>query len=307
LSPSQESPQKSPIDLGISLPVFTADPRRPLEVAARAAELGIHGVFSPDHLFPPALYPSSGPDRPALEPFSLLSAVAALHPFLRVGTLVARVTLRAPGLLAKQAAGLDAMSKGRAILGLGAGDAASRPEHERFGLPFPPARVRIAMLRETSSALRQLFAGREWPGGAQVSPMTGPLLPPGSPEIWIGGLSDAVVEVAAREADVWNGWGLDVEEFVERATLLRRMAEGRAVSSSWGGIALVGQDRSDLDRLLASRRDSGLSIEHMWIGTADQLREFVAALAEAGASWFVVQPVGPADRLDLIAETLREL
>ena len=293
------------MNLGISLPVFTADPRRPLEVAARAAALGVDGVFSPDHLFPPALYPSSGPDRPALEAFSVLSAVAALHPHLRVGTLVARVTLRAPGLLAKQAAGLDAMSEGRAILGLGAGDRASRPEHERFGLPFPPASERIALLEETASAMRSLFAGRDWPGGRYVAPMTGPLLPPGSPEIWIGGLSDAVVGVAARQADVWNGWGLNEESFAERATFLREMAQGRDVSSSWGGIALVGEDRSDLDKLIAARRESDRSVEQMWIGTAEQLREFTRSLEGAGCSWFVVLPLGPADRIDLIAETLR--
>ena len=294
------------MNLGISLPVFTTDPRRPLEVAARAAALGVDGVFSPDHLFPPALYPQSGPDRPALEAFTLLSAVAALHPGLRVGTLVARVTLRAPGLLAKQAASLDAMSGGRAILGLGAGDRASLPEHERFGIPFPSASDRVALLEETASALRSLFSAREWPGGAHVSPMTGPLLPPGSPEIWIGGLSEAVVGVAARAADVWNGWGLDAERFAEKATLLRERAQGREISPSWGGIALVGEDQPDLERLLADRRKAGQSVEGTWTGTAEQLQEFASALIEAGASWLVVLPLGPADRLDLIAETLRD-
>jgi alkanesulfonate monooxygenase SsuD/methylene tetrahydromethanopterin reductase-like flavin-dependent oxidoreductase (luciferase family) len=294
------------LNLGISLPVFTADPRRPLEVAARCATLGVDGVFSPDHLFPPALYPSSGPDRPALEPFSLLSAVAALHPQLHVGTLVARVTLRAAGLLAKEAAGLDAMSGGKAILGMGAGDQASRPEHEKFGLPFPPASERVALLQETAAALRSLFEGREWPGGEHVPPMTGPLLPPGSPEIWIGGLSDAVIGVAAREADAWNGWGLDEEAFAERTALLHEMAEDREVASSWGGIALVGEDRPDLEMLLATRRESGRSVEQMWIGTSEQLREFAGSLAKSGAEWLVVLPVGPADRLDLIAETLRD-
>ncbi|MEX0650756.1 MAG: LLM class flavin-dependent oxidoreductase, partial [Actinomycetota bacterium] len=88
--------------LGISLPVFTEDPARPLAVAARARELGIDGVFAPDHLFPPVFYPPSGPNRPALEVFSVLSAVAAREPGLHVGTLVTRVSLRAPGILAKQ-------------------------------------------------------------------------------------------------------------------------------------------------------------------------------------------------------------
>ncbi|MGH2540855.1 MAG: LLM class flavin-dependent oxidoreductase, partial [Actinomycetota bacterium] len=151
--------------LGVSLPVFTADPARPLAVAARARSLGIDGVFAPDHLFPPVFYPPSGPDRPALEAFSILSAVAATHPGLHVGTLVARVTLRAPGILAKQAAALDAMSGGRAILALGTGDRASVEEHERFGIPFPSVGARITMLEETVQALHALFGGRSWPGG----------------------------------------------------------------------------------------------------------------------------------------------
>ena len=57
--------------LGVSLPVFTADPSRPLGGGGECAELGFDGVFSPDHLFPPVFYPPSGPDRPALESFTL--------------------------------------------------------------------------------------------------------------------------------------------------------------------------------------------------------------------------------------------
>ena len=184
--------------LGVSLPVFTADPARPLAVAARAHELGVDGVFSPDHFFPPIFYPPSGPDRPALEAFSVLSAVAARHPGMHVGTMVARVTLRPPGILAKQAAALDAMSGGNAILALGTGDRASLPEHERYGIPFPPVADRLALLEQTVEALRDLFAGRSYPGGSHVPPLAGPLLPPGAPAVWVGGLSDPVVAIAGR-------------------------------------------------------------------------------------------------------------
>jgi alkanesulfonate monooxygenase SsuD/methylene tetrahydromethanopterin reductase-like flavin-dependent oxidoreductase (luciferase family) len=293
------------VKLGVSLPVFTADPARPLRVAANAAALGVDGVFSPDHFFPPVFYPPSGAERPALEAFSLLAAVSALHPELHVGTLVARVTLRAPGLLAKQAAALDAMSGGRGILAMGAGDGASKAEHDAFGIRFPPAAERVALLDETARALRSLFAGERWPGGSLVPPIAGPLLPPGSPEVWVGGLSEAVIAVAARSADAWNGWGLDAADFAEKATALRRAADGREVAATWGGIALVGEDTGDLDRLIADRRGKGMSTEGVWTGTSAQLREFVDELADSGARWFVVLPVGPADRLELIADTLR--
>jgi alkanesulfonate monooxygenase SsuD/methylene tetrahydromethanopterin reductase-like flavin-dependent oxidoreductase (luciferase family) len=292
------------LNLGVSLPVFTADPARPLAVAARAAALGFDGVFSPDHFFPPVFYPPSGPDRPALEAFTMLSAVSALHPTLHVGTLVARVTLRAPGLLAKQAAALDHLSGGRAIIALGTGDAASKPEHEMYGFPYPSAAGRVEQLEETVSALRSLFHGAASPGGAHVPALTGPLLPPGSPQLWVGGRSDAVLGVAARVADAWNGWGDDVDGFAAKAARLRELAGGRAVAPTWGGIALVGETTADLERLLAERTGKGLPTEGVWTGTAAELRSFVDALAEAGATWFVVLPAGPPDRLDVIAGAL---
>jgi alkanesulfonate monooxygenase SsuD/methylene tetrahydromethanopterin reductase-like flavin-dependent oxidoreductase (luciferase family) len=292
------------LKLGVSLPVFTADPARPLEVAQRAAALGFDGVFSPDHFFPPVFYPPSGPDRPALEAFTVLAAVAARAPRLHVGTLVARVTLRPPGLLAKQAAALDEMSGGRAILALGTGDAASRAEHDMYGFPYPSAAERLAQLGETVDALRSLFEGRSWPGSDHVPPLVGPLLPPGRPELWVGGRSDAVLEVAARSADAWNGWGDDIEGFVAKASRLRELARDREVAPTWAGITLVGEDAAELERLVADRRARGLSLDGVWSGTVDALRRFSDALEGAGSTWFVVLPVGPADRLDVIASAL---
>ena len=291
--------------LGISLPVFTADVSRPLAIADRCAALGVDGVFSPDHLFPPVFYPPSGPDRPALEPFALLAAVAARHPSISVGTLVTRVTLRPPGLLAKEAAALDAMTGGRAILAVGSGDRASLPEHETYGIPFPAVADRLRLLEESVTAMRALFEGRGWPGSDLVPPMAGPLAPAGAPELWVGGLSESVIAIAARTADAWNGWGQDPGAFAASAARLRELADGREVAPTWGGIALVGEDRADLDRLLAEREVRGLPRDGLWAGTADELRSFAQRLAEAGATWCILLPVGPADRLDLIARTLR--
>jgi len=293
------------VKLGVSLPVFTADPARPLAAAARAAAAGFDGVFAPDHLFPPVFYPPSGPGRPALEAFTVLAAVAARHPELRVGTLVARVTLRPPGILAKQAAALASMSSAGAILALGTGDRASAPEHETFGIDLPPAPERIGILRETVDALGALFRGEAYAGGEHVPALTGPLVPPGSAERWVGGLSDRVMAVAARSADAWNGWGLDAEAFGAASARLRALSGDRAVPPTWGGIALVGRDRAELERLSADRVASGRSLDGVWTGTAAELRGFVEALRAHGATWFVVLPVGPEDRLDLIADALR--
>jgi alkanesulfonate monooxygenase SsuD/methylene tetrahydromethanopterin reductase-like flavin-dependent oxidoreductase (luciferase family) len=285
--------------LGLSLPMFTADVGRPLAAAARAAAAGYEGVFAPDHLFPPG-----APGRPALEPFAVLAAVAALHPGLSVGTLVTRASLRPAGLLAKQAAALDQISGGRAILGVGAGDSVSEPEHDAFGIPFAPAVERIAILEESVGALRSLFAGETWPGGTHVPPIAGPLLPRGHPELWVGGRSAAVIAAAARGADAWNGWAMEADDFEAAAGELGRLADGRPVVPTWGGIALVGTDGGDLERLREERRAKGLSME-VWQGSALDLRAFADRLAGAGCTWLIVLPVGGDDRIDVVAEALR--
>jgi alkanesulfonate monooxygenase SsuD/methylene tetrahydromethanopterin reductase-like flavin-dependent oxidoreductase (luciferase family) len=285
--------------LGLSLPMFTADAGRPLAVASRAVALGYDGVFAPDHLFPPG-----APGRPALEPFVILAAVAARHPGLHVGTLVSRASLRPAAILAKQAASLDEMSGGRAILGLGAGDSVSRAENEAFGFSFPSAADRVAILGETVDAMRALFGGDPWRGDASVPAIDGPLLPPGHPELWVGGRSREVIATAARSADAWNGWAMDIEPFEAAALELRRLGGRRPVFPTWGGIVLVGTDAQDLERLRAARHARGLSMD-VWQGDAADLRAFADRLGDAGCSWIVVLPVGGEDRLDVVAEALR--
>jgi hypothetical protein len=77
------------------------------------------------------------------------------------------------------------------------------------------------------------------------------------------------------------------------------------VVPTWAGIALVGEDAADLDRLLARRAERGLSLDGIWSGTAEQWGEFTDRLRAAGATWCVVLPAGPPDRLDVIADATR--
>jgi alkanesulfonate monooxygenase SsuD/methylene tetrahydromethanopterin reductase-like flavin-dependent oxidoreductase (luciferase family) len=290
--------------LGLSLPTFTADVGRPLDAARQAAADGFDGVFAVDHLFPPG-----SPERPSLEPFTLLAGVAAREPGLAVGVLVTRAGFREPGIVAKQASNLHLVSRGRAIVAVGMGDHLVRAEHEMLGVPFLPAEERVAVLEEEVLALRALFAGRAWEGGLHVPAMSGPILPEASPPVWVGGTGERVLGAAARSADAWNGWGLDVEGFRTRAAAVARLAEeaGRdpsEVPPTWGGIVLVGEDRADLERLQAEREAQGPAWAP-WSGTAEDLRAFAEALAEAGCAWFVCLAAGPPDRQELIARTLR--
>jgi alkanesulfonate monooxygenase SsuD/methylene tetrahydromethanopterin reductase-like flavin-dependent oxidoreductase (luciferase family) len=289
--------------LGLVLPLFSGSTERVLDTARKAEALGYEGVFVFDHFFPPG----ARPDRPSLEAFTTLAAVGAVTSSVRVGTLVARAQLRPAGLLAKMAAGIDELTGGRMILAVGTGDPIDEPEHRAFGIPTLSKAERRAHLAELVAAVKALFRGEAWEGGDQVPPVTGPLLPPavqaGGPPVWIGAQADEVVRLAGAVADGWNGWGNTPEEFARKATLLAEEAgaNGREAEPTWAGIALVGEDEAEAERLAAARRERGMSEEGVWIGGADRFAEHVAGLGAAGATWVIVVPAGPADRVEVVA------
>ena len=101
----------------------------------------------------------SRPDGPYFEGWTLLAALAARTERIRVGVLVSSNTFRHPALLAQQAVTLDHVSNGRLELGLGAGWFV--PEHERFGIPFPPPGERVGRFREAVQILDSLLRRRD--------------------------------------------------------------------------------------------------------------------------------------------------
>jgi len=288
------------VKVGLVLPMFSGDTERVLTFARTAEELGFDGLFAFDHLFPPG----APPDRPSLEAFTTLSAVAAATRAPAVGTLVTRASLRSAGLIAKLAATVDDVSGGRMILGIGTGDPLDWPEHEVFGLPYLDKTERREHLVETVRAVRALFDGQRWEGGRHVPPMAGPLLPkpvtPGGPPIWVGGFADAVVRLAGREADAWNGWGMSPDEFERKARVLREAADdaGRSVAPTWAGIVVVGRDEEEVAGSLRERERKGLETQ-VWSGSDRALVDWLRWLEGVGVTWAVLVAGG---RQELIAE-----
>ena len=293
--------------IGLVLPLFSGNTDRVLDAARTAERLGYDGVFVFDHFFPPG----AAPDRPSLEAFTTLAAVGAVTARVNVGTLVARAQLRPAGLLAKMAAGIDDLTGGRMILAVGTGDPIDEPEHRAFGIPTLSKSERRVHLAELVAAVKALFRGDEWEGGDQVPPVAGPLLPPpvraGGPPVWIGAQADEVVRLAGALADGWNGWGSEPAEFARKATLLAEEAgaSGREAEPTWAGIALVGEDKGETDRLTEARRAKGMSTDDIWIGHAEGFAEHVHALGEAGATWVIVVPAGPVDRAEVVIRAAR--
>jgi alkanesulfonate monooxygenase SsuD/methylene tetrahydromethanopterin reductase-like flavin-dependent oxidoreductase (luciferase family) len=263
--------------VGLTLPSFVDDPEIPLAVARAAEAAGIDGVFVFDHLWrgdPPNR-------RPAIECFTLLGAVAAETTTIRVGTLVARATLRPPALLAHAFATADRVSSGRVIAAIGAGDSQSRAENEAFGLDFGTMADRIAALH---AAVRAVAAK-------------------GLP-VWVGGRAEQVRELVAL-ADGWNGWGADPVTFAKEAALVREVAPSAMLT--WSGLVIAGSDDGTA-RAKAARLSAG---GHVLVGGPQELAARLAEYATIGAEWVVTGPVDSSDPanaavLGEVAQLLRE-
>jgi alkanesulfonate monooxygenase SsuD/methylene tetrahydromethanopterin reductase-like flavin-dependent oxidoreductase (luciferase family)/predicted kinase len=201
-----------PVGLGFVLQIsrflWDADPAGPAHwlagVAHAAAQAGLRGIALMDHLIQ---IPQVGRAwEPIPEPWVTLGLLAALEPGLRLGTLVTPVTFRAPGILAKAAATLDALSGGRAFCGIGAGwwDR----EHAGFGLPFPPAAGRLDALETAIEAMRALWqpGTRAYQGKRVSLPETTCYPRPVSriPVIVGGGGEQRTLRIAARLGDGCN-------------------------------------------------------------------------------------------------------
>ena len=239
--------------VGITLPQFRHEVEPALDVARRAEDAGLDGVFVFDHL-----WPLGQPVRPALHSMTLLGALAAETGRVTLAPLVARVGLVPDTLLVHQLATLHRMVGDRLIAALGTGDTGNRGENEAYGIRFAPVAERLASVQWCARRLGEL--------GVRT---------------WIGGRS-AAVRAAVVAADAWNGWGTDVEGFVADAAVV---AEGRELT--WGGQVLVGRTASHVEAKVRTHgRRPGVVT-----GTVEDLVAHLRGLAAAGATWAVCAPI----------------
>jgi len=124
------------------------------ETAQVADEGGVNLMTFMDHWF--QMIAAGGPYEPMLEGYTSLGYLAGVTKKVRLSLLVTGVTYRRPGLLAKTVSTLDVLSRGRAMLGIGA--AWYDREHAGLGVPFPPTAERFERLEETLQICRQMWS-----------------------------------------------------------------------------------------------------------------------------------------------------
>ncbi len=209
------------------------DPREAGPLFRRLEELGYDGAFSFEAKH---------------DPFLPLVLAAGSTERLRLGTAIAIAFARSPMNLANLAYGLQVISGGRFVLGLGS---QVRPHIEsRFSMPWSKPAARM---REMVQAIRAIFA--RWEGRAELRfegefyrhTLMIPAFDPGPnpfgpPPIYTGGFGPRMTEVAGEVAD-----GFFAHPFSTRESLLEN-----TLPALERGLARSGRTRADLDVICAT-------------------------------------------------------
>ena len=196
--------------------------------------LGFASLRRSDHL----ISLMGAPERDCIECWTSLALAAEWTKRIEFGPMVSPMTFRFPGVLAKQAAAVDALSGGRLILGVGAGW--NKNEHEIFQIPFLTEKERFDRLRDGIDTMRELWAK------TNPRPARDPI------PLLIGGKGiKRTMPLAAREASEWNLGRLDIPMFQELNGTLDRLCReaGRDPSSIKRSIMttyLIGRDQAEL-------------------------------------------------------------
>jgi alkanesulfonate monooxygenase SsuD/methylene tetrahydromethanopterin reductase-like flavin-dependent oxidoreductase (luciferase family) len=158
---------------------------------------------------------------PNYEPLVALGAAAAVTERIELTTAILILPYRASaGIVAKQAASVQALSGGRLVLGVAVG--LREDDYEAAGVPFARRGARFEQMLEE---MKRLWAGEErgFAGGV------GPDVSADPPTIIVGGQIDAAFRRAAKYGDGWIMGGGPPEYFaggVEKIEAAWR-AEGR--------------------------------------------------------------------------------
>lgn len=143
---------KMKVKFGVHIePQLGYDYTNSLNIALEAEKLGFESFWCSDHLF----LNEKSVNQNCMDAWTLLAALAAATKKIRLGTLVTCNSYRHPSLLAKIAATVDMISKGRLWFGYGAGW--KEEEYKAYGYPFQKITVRMDMMEEALEIIKLLW------------------------------------------------------------------------------------------------------------------------------------------------------
>ncbi|MFL6240328.1 MAG: LLM class flavin-dependent oxidoreductase [Actinomycetes bacterium] len=269
------------VEVGIYLPQIGFGYDEILERALWVEEFGFHSMWLFDHLY------FEGMDLPTFEGWTLATALLAQTSTLHVGHLVLCANFRHPVLLGKMASTLDAVSRGRLLLGVGSGSV--EDEHRAGGLPWGSFAERTERLEGTLDVVTRMFAGTH---DVPNNPRT-----PTRPPIVVGGGGARTLELVATYADWWNCPTYSLAELDEKIALLHKACAGvgrdpATIRLSTESVLALARTEAEVAEVtkLAERRFGGdawglHASEH--IGTPDAVVPRLLEAVDKGVTFFV--------------------
>ncbi|HZN13070.1 MAG TPA: TIGR03560 family F420-dependent LLM class oxidoreductase [Acidimicrobiales bacterium] len=286
-------------------------PTRPwseyLEAAQLAESHGFDGVWCSDHFMSPN---DADDDYPVLECWSVLAAVAAVVPRVRIGAIVTGNTYRHPAVLANMAATVDRISDGRLVMGLGGGW--QENEHTAYGIHFGTVGERLRRLEEACQVIIGLFEQpRTTIAGEFYTLTNAPMSPKPVQEhvpLLIGGGGEKVtMRIAAQYADEWNIWGLP-DLLAQKGQVLEAHCErlGRdagEIQRSAQALIYLGDDEA----WLAERKGRAAAFPAI-VGTPAEMQDVIGAYRDAGVDEFIIPTfnLGPPERIGATLQRFSE-
>jgi probable F420-dependent oxidoreductase len=199
----------------------------PLVQAAEAA--GFDSFVVPDSICYPeegdSQYPYNADgsrefldDKPFIEPFSLIPALAAVTERMRFTTFVVKLPIRNPVLVAKQVTSVGVITGGR--FGFGVGTSPWREDYTITQIPWERRGARMDECIEVINGLQSGeffgFSGEFYDFPAcKLCPVPDPKVP-----ILVGGHSKPALERAGRLSDGWMHAGGDADELSRMMTVI---------------------------------------------------------------------------------------
>jgi alkanesulfonate monooxygenase SsuD/methylene tetrahydromethanopterin reductase-like flavin-dependent oxidoreductase (luciferase family) len=256
------NPQLAGLKHGIAVPNFGTEPGDLIELGVATEQAGFDGYFLWDHI----VFSDTGDGPPIVDPWLVLSVVAAKTSRIRIGTVVTPVPRRRPWQLARTTTTLDRLSNGRVVLGVGIGS----PAYGDFGIFHEPSgdRERAALLDEGLDVLAGLWSGEPFSYKGKhlaldtvrftPAPVQRPRIP-----VWVAGVLPAPRPIA--RAARWDGivpikydaGGMDRPTAAEMADILGRITAMRGSRAGydmvvWAEVARVPGDLPELARPYAA-------------------------------------------------------
>jgi alkanesulfonate monooxygenase len=246
-----------------------------VRTARTAEDVGFTKLSVMDHVWQIGMV---GPkEHEMLEAYTALGFLAAVTEKVQLLAWVTAAVYREPGLLAKEVTTLDVLSKGRAMLGIGA--AWNEEECIGLGLPFPATAERFERLEETLQICLQMwgdsvepYAGRHYRLGSTLNSPQSVQRP--HPPILIGGGGEKkTLRMVAQYAQACNLF--DSPDLAHKLEVLRGHCDalGRdydEIEKTVMGPVDPGPNGENVDATLEHLRDlAGLGVTHVQLGVGD--------------------------------------